>query len=134
MFDLVIDIERYPEFVPGYLKARIVRKGDAMLLVEQNVGFGPLTTTFSSEALYDRPRHIQIRSVEKPFALLEIHWAFQPTPEGCRIAFNADGRLGAGIAARLLQPWIDSLANSVPTAFVRRARAIYGQRAGPGPR
>ena len=46
----MLDIERYPEFVPGYLRAQVLRRGTDTLEVEQSVGVGPATVTFRSHA------------------------------------------------------------------------------------
>jgi len=134
MFDLVVDVERYPEFVPGYREVTIVRREPACLYTLQAVGLGAVQARFHSVAGLERPRRIRIHAEESPFDLLEIEWLFEPVPEGCRINFRADAHLAEGLTARLLQPWFERLAESIPPAFVARARKLYGQRVGPGPR
>lgn len=126
MFELVIDIERYPEFVPGYREARVERREGERLFTSQRVGIGAASVSFHSVATMDRPRAIRIHSVESPFDALDIEWTFEPAPEGCRIGFVARARLADTLPARLIQPWLDRLADFVPPAFVRRARQLYG--------
>lgn len=128
MFDLVADVERYPEFLPGYREARIERREGNRLFVTQRVGVGAAAVQFHSVATVERPHRIHIRSVESPFDTLEIQWQFDAAPEGCRIGFAARARLSDSLPARLLQPWLDRLVDVVPAAFVKRARALYGQR------
>jgi coenzyme Q-binding protein COQ10 len=128
MFDLVVDVERYPEFVPGYREARIDRREGNRLFAVQRVGIGAATVQFHSAATIDRPRSIHIRSVESPFDVLDIEWRFETAPEGCRIGFAARARLSDSLPARLLQPWLDRLTEFVPAAFVKRARFLYGPR------
>ena len=133
MFDLVADVEHYPEFVPGYREAKVDQRSGDILQTSQCIGLGVVNARFHSVATLNRPTCIQIRSMESPFDSLDVEWRFEPAEEGCRVVFRADARLGNGLAARLFQPWVDRLSELVPPAFVARARVLYGHREGPGP-
>ena len=76
LYMLVLDIERYPEFVPGYRQARIVRHEVNALEVEQAVGFGPLGFRFRSRATYTAPSYIEVLASDGPFRRLEVRWEF----------------------------------------------------------
>ncbi|MGE0079889.1 MAG: type II toxin-antitoxin system RatA family toxin [Thiohalomonadaceae bacterium] len=127
MFDLVADIERYPEFVPGYREARALSREAGRLRARQRVGIGVIGASFDSEAELDRPHHIRVRSHERPFHMLAIDWHFEREGAGCCVQCLAEFHLADGLAALALAPWTDLLAHRLTEAFVRRARALYGE-------
>ena len=55
MFDVVADVARYPEFVPGWLEVRVLREEASELLVEQRLGFGAFSSWVRSRATLRRP-------------------------------------------------------------------------------
>lgn len=126
MFDLVADIEKYPQFVPGYREVNMLARDAERLRVRQRVGFGVLSACFDSEAEFDRPRRIRVRSGERPFHLLEIEWHFEPEGSGCWVRFRAEFHLAEGLAARVVAPWFSALNAHLADTFIARARVLYG--------
>ena len=126
MFDLVADVERYPEFVPGYQEVRIREHGENRLVVDQRVRFGPKPAQFSSVASLERPTRIFIRSTDSPFADLEVDWHFHAQEEGCRVDFRAGYALSAPLFNGVLEKWFADHSDRILTAFVHRARSVYG--------
>ena len=88
LFSLVLDIERYPEFVPGYLRAQVLRRGTDTLEVEQSVGVGPATVTFRSQAEFAPLQRIAFHSADGPFHRLAMEWSFARQGSGCRVGFS----------------------------------------------
>lgn len=127
MFDLVIDIERYRNFMPGYRSARIVRRADPVLQVEQTIGLGGMRWTFGSVATLRRPEHILIQSSDGPFRRLDIEWRFLALPAGCRIVFMMAGEFRSPLLERMAGHWIGALGKPVVSAFLREAARRYGQ-------
>lgn len=128
LFQLVLDIERYPEFVPGYRRARIVRHGDDALDVEQTVGFGPATFSFDSTAEFERPSRIFIRATDGPFSRLEVEWRFVEEAGGCRVSAETHYQLH-GLLAPVLAGWLDFLMPRLLDAFAARAAKLYAAKA-----
>src|SRR6201997_4156558 len=98
MFDLVADVERYPQFVPlcHALKIRQRRQngdGTETIVADMTVSFKLVKETFTSEATLDRPgRNINVRYLRGPFANLENRWTFEPRgndkgEEACDVGF-----------------------------------------------
>lgn len=125
MFDLVADIERYPEFVPGYREAHVLSCDAGRLRVRQHIGFGAFSACFDSEAELERPHHICVRSHERPFHRLAIDWYFSREGDGCRVQCQAEFLLADGLTAFALAPWLDLLARHLTAAFIRRAQVLY---------
>lgn len=67
IFDLAADIERYPEYVPLWISARILRREWNTFDVEQVLGYGPMRVTFTSHAVLQRPVRIDVRAPGSPF-------------------------------------------------------------------
>lgn len=127
MFDLAADIERYPEFLPGFLDSRVLRREGERLLVEQRIGAAGLTYRFQSEAVLDRPTRIHVRSGSFPFRRLDEEWRFEPRDGGCLVIFEADYELRSALVQSLLSRFFDDALSRTLGAFVDRAHRLYGR-------
>lgn len=126
MFDLVADVERYPEFVPGYREVRIQGRNGNHLTVEQRVEMGPRTVRFTSVATLERPEHLHIRSTDSPFSELEVDWRFLGTDEGTRVAFRAGYDWTPPVFGSVLERWFRDHSDRILEAFIVRAHTVYG--------
>ncbi len=127
MFDLVADIERYPEFLPEYRAVRVLARTRDGLRVEQVIGLSTLELTLSAVATLRRPEAILVRSHQLLLGELEIRWGFVPTAAGTRVDFRMaltpPSRFASGLVGHLLRK---SAARTLG-AFVERADRIYGR-------
>lgn len=126
MFDLVADVERYPEFLEEYRDARIRARDGDILHVDQVIGFAFIEFKLSAVATLRRPDLIIVRSRQALLGELEIRWGFEPAAAGTlvqfRMALTPPSRFAAGIAGHLLAK---SAARTLD-AFAGRARQVYG--------
>lgn len=125
LFDLVADVERYPEFLPLMRKAVIVGRSENAYETEQTLALGLLEHRFRTRTELDRPHAIRVSSSDRAFSRFEIRWAFTATPEGhCQVDFSLD----FAIRSLLLKPIGDALlapmALTMVDAFVARARKL----------
>lgn len=134
MFDLVADVERYPEFLPGWLMARVERREGNTLHVEQRVGLGALNLRFSSRANLSRPENLEIVGTQGPFRTLLIQWRFAPIPGGCLARFKVGFEMRSALLERLASKLFDHMARSVVGRFERRARQLYGSASSAKPK
>lgn len=123
VFDLVADIERYPEFVPGWAGAQILSREGNRLAVEQTIAVGRFRAHFVSEARLERPEHIVVRSQEGMFKRLEIDWRFIDARGGCELTLNINYRFASRMLDLVAVPLFDHMATQILQAFMRRARA-----------
>jgi coenzyme Q-binding protein COQ10 len=128
VFDLVADIERYPEFVPGYASARILSREGDRLVVEQTIGLSGFRERFVSEARLERPARIVVRSRGKLLQRLEIDWQFAGTGDGCQVTLLMNYRLSSKVLDFALLPLLDLMAEQTLQAFVRRAHEQNSER------
>jgi coenzyme Q-binding protein COQ10 len=124
IFDLVADIERYPEFLYEYREARIHARNGNMLLVDQVIGLPLLNVSLRAEATFNRPDFIVVRARPSTLGNLEVRWAFLPIPGGAHVDFHMaltpSSRLGAGLAEYL----IEKSAARTLQAFAARAAEL----------
>src|SRR5260221_10767837 len=91
LYDLVADIERYPEFLPWCLASRIKSREGNTIRADLVIGFKMIRERFTSTVVLEPPKRIEVAYAEGPFRYLNNHWVFEPTPDGgCRIDFWVD--------------------------------------------
>jgi len=130
MFDLVADVERYPDFVP-FCESIVVRarreEGDTtVLVVDMTVGYKLLRERFSSKVTLDRAA-LTIRAdyIDGPFRSMENMWRFEPAERGCNVTFRIDYEFKSRMLARLMGALFDRVFRTFAHAFERRADALY---------
>jgi coenzyme Q-binding protein COQ10 len=127
LFDLVADVEKYPEFLPWILSSRIVAREGDTVWVDMELGIGPFAQHFGSRGDLDRPRSIDITSTDAPFESLHQRWQFG-VDERSRtvISFSYDFSLRYPLLEMLSAPLLEQAWRTTVDAFHRRAIAIYG--------
>jgi coenzyme Q-binding protein COQ10 len=135
IFDLVVDIESYPRFVPGWRAVRIAtheRKlgGDAnrgRMLVDQQVSEKGLRFRFRTEARYRRPLYLRIATTSAPYRYFMLIWRFAPNGQGgTRVGVHMRYRLRAMPLQHVAERHFNNLFDQVVHAFDREARRRYG--------
>jgi coenzyme Q-binding protein COQ10 len=125
-FDLAADIERYPEFLSGWVWARILKRESDTWCVDQMVGLGPLRLRFTSRAALHRPERIDVTSTEAPFRRFSLSWLVDAVPPaGCRVSVIAEVELRSRILQRMVNQILPAAVDGIITAFEARARRIY---------
>ena len=123
---LVADIERYPEFLPWCVGARIRERRPDLLVADLIIGFRMFRESFTSRVVLDRPRRIDVTYAEGPFRRLNNHWVFEPVPGGCRIDFYVDFEFKSRLMQKLIEVLFSEAVRRMVGAFERRARDLYG--------
>jgi coenzyme Q-binding protein COQ10 len=136
MFDLVADVERYPEFVPlcHALKIRQRKQnsdGTETIVADMTVSFKLVKEVFASEVTLDRPgRKINVRYLRGPFSRLENRWTFEPrSEEACDVGFFIAYEFKSRMLAMLMGTMFDAAFARFSTAFEKRADVVYGKKA-----
>lgn len=128
LYDLVADVERYPEFLPWCLAARMRTRGEAELVADMVIGFKGIREKFTSRVRLDRPNlKIHVSYEEGPFKYLNNHWFFKPTPDGgCVIDFFVDFEFRSRILQKMISLLFNEAVRRMVAAFEARAEALYG--------
>ena len=131
MFDLVADVERYPEFLPLcnglVVRSRKERDGKVLLVADMTVGYKAIRETFSTQVLLNRAeRVIDVKYIDGPFKYLDNRWRFEPTESGgCSVDFFIDYEFKSRILGALMGSMFDRAFRMFTEAFEKRADSIY---------
>jgi len=131
LFDLVADIERYPEFLPWCVGTRIRSRDGNVVVADMIIGYKAFRERFTSRVTLTRPDRIDVEYSEGPFKYLTNHWTFLPEPNGTTIDFFVDFEFRSRILQALIGVVFGEAVRIMVNAFERRAEAIYGKRPGP---
>ena len=131
LFTLVADIERYPEFLPWCVGARIKKREGNLVLADLIIGFRMFRERFTSHVTLDPPGGIDVAYTEGPFRYLTNHWTFTPVEGGCRVGFFVDFEFKSRLLQRLIEVLFNEAVRRMVGAFEKRARDLYGA---PSPR
>jgi coenzyme Q-binding protein COQ10 len=138
LYNLVADVERYPEFLPWCVGARVRRRdqegqGDSareVLIADLVIGFKMVRERYTSRVELNDGR-IDVAYIEGPFKYLNNHWIFNPAADG---GTNLDFSVDFEFRNRLLQSIIGALFNEavkrMVLAFEHRAEALYEKTGG----
>ena len=127
MFEMVADVEKYPEFLPWCVGARIFKREEGAFFADLMIGYKMIRERFTSRVRLDPAnRRIDVRYIEGPFKYLENHWIFREHPEGCLIDFFVDFEFKSRFLQRVIQPFFNEAVKRMVRAFESRAEQLYG--------
>ena len=128
MFDLVADIERYPEFLPWCIGARIRERTESLVVADLIIGFKMIRERFTSRVSLDRDRlTIEVTYADGPFKQMTNRWRFEPTEDGrCRIDFYVAFEFRSAVLQKLIGVLFHEAVRRMVGAFETRARKLYG--------
>jgi coenzyme Q-binding protein COQ10 len=126
LFDLVADVEKYPQFLPWCVQARVRRQSEAESLADMTIGFGPFRESFTSRVRLERPQRIRVSYENGPFRYLKNEWGFVAEPRGCRVDFFVDFELRSRVLQLAIGVVFHEAVRRMVQAFLRRAREVYG--------
>lgn len=127
MFDLVADVDKYPEFLPWVVATRVRRDSDSEMTADMLVGFKALREKFTSKVVKLRPETIHVHYVDGPLRDLDNNWTFRDVGEGaCEIDFCVDFAFKNMMFEALAGQYIDRAFRKMVNAFEERAGQLYG--------
>lgn len=135
MFDLVADVERYPEFLPLCealtVRTRKERDGRTLMVADMTVGYKAIRETFTTQVLLNRDTLIiEVQYIDGPFKYLNNTWTFLPDEAGgagCTVVFFIDYEFKSRILGALMGSMFDRAFRMFSEAFETRAAKIYAQ-------
>jgi len=135
MFDLVADVERYPEFVPLCQALKIRQRtpgpdGTEVVITDMTVSFKLVRESFTTKVTLDRPNlKILVEYLRGPFKNLENRWTFEPKGDDvCDVGFYLSYEFKSRMLAALMGAMFDTAFARFSAAFEKRADVIYGRK------
>ena len=134
MFELVADVERYPEFVPLCHSLKVRQRtpkpdGTEVVVADMTVSFKLVHETFTSRVTLDRPNlKILVEYLKGPFSNLENRWLFEPkSDDACDVGFFLSYEFKSRMLAMLMGTMFNTAFARFAAAFEKRADAVYGK-------
>src|ERR1700730_7496252 len=134
MFDLVADVEHYPEFVPLCQSLRVRKRlqedGKDIIVAEMTVAYKLVRETFTSRVTLDRANlQILVEYLEGPFRRLNNRWSFRPIEErACDVEFYIAYEFRSRTLGMLMGAMFDAAFRRFASAFEERADQVYGKQ------
>jgi len=132
MFDLVADVEQYPQFVPLCEALRVTSRrekaGMEILTADMSVGYKAIKETFTSKVILN-PQALEINAqyLDGPFKYLDNRWRFIDKEEGaCDVVFFIDYEFKSKMLGLVMGAMFETAFQRFTSAFEERANQIYG--------
>lgn len=127
MFDLVNDIESYPQFVPGCVAARVKEQGDDYKVATLDISKAGIRKSFTTRNQLMPPEQIGMQLVDGPFKSLGGGWRFIPlSDDACKIQFELDFEFSNRLLSMAFGKIFKEVTVRMVDAFVQRAKKVYG--------
>ena len=136
MYALVMEIERYPEFLPWCTGCRILQRDGNVWLSEMSVGYKIFRERFKTRVRFVENAEVHVEYIDGPMKHLKNDWIFRPAvpdhlsggsvaPGGCEIDFSIDFEFRSRLLETIAQGFFDRALGRMMDAFEERARALY---------
>jgi ribosome-associated toxin RatA of RatAB toxin-antitoxin module len=127
MFDLVNDIEAYPQYMDGCVGAQILRREGDWLEARLDLSKGGVSQSFVTRNELFAPHTMTLSLIDGPFSHLEGKWQFTPLGEhACKVIFILDFMLKNRLLGVAVGRLFESMVNKQVDALCARAKTIYG--------
>ena len=130
LIDLVLDIEKYPEFVPFCLGSHVYEKkkegSQTLIIADLTIGKGPFKDTYKSDVKFDKENStINVSNIDGPLNHLDNNWKFIETESGTEISFDIDFEIENKFLNVLMSKSFEFGLNKIANAFQKRAEDLY---------
>ena len=133
LIDLVLDIEKYPEFVPFCLGSYIyerINKGDQILIIaDLTIGKGPFKDTYKSDVKYNKKEGIIfVKNIDGPLKYLDNKWQFKSDGNYTEVSFDVDFELKNKFLNIIMTKSFKYGLDKIADAFQKRAEELFNSR------
>ena len=131
LIDLVLDIEKYPEFVPFCLNAKVYeRKNErdlTLIIADLTIGKGPFKDTYKSDVKFNKKSStINVTNIDGPLNHLENIWHFREQKNGTEISFDIDFEIENKFLNIVMTKSFQFGLDKIADAFQKRAEELFG--------
>ncbi len=128
LFDMVADVEKYPEFLPWCAAVRILSRSETEIVADLSVGYKFFRETFRSRVHLVPKTRIDVEYITGPFHHLNNHWTFEASGKGTNINFFIDFEFRNRLFQSATKMVFESAFNQMLSAFEKRAHELYGHK------
>lgn len=129
LYQLVIDVESYPEFLPWCSRASIGEQTDELQVASVSIDAKVKEITFTTRNTLTPHSHIGLQLVEGPFRSLSGEWRFSElSPTASKVELDLEFEFASGALAFAIKPVFQKIAETMLDAFVARANSMGSDR------
>ena len=126
MFDLVAEVDKYPQFMPWCGGASIQSRDEHGMQATITISFAGIRQSFTTRNEHDYPRQITFNLVDGPFSELTGKWEFvELSPDACKVVYTMQYAFANRGLERVVGPVFNRIASSFIDSFTQRAQACY---------
>ena len=129
LIDFVLDIEKYPEFIPFCLASKVYERkneGDKILIIaDLTIGKSPFSDTYKSDVRFNKKNDtINVTNIDGPLKQLQNNWKFVETDNTTEVYFDVDFEIKNKFLNLLMEKSFEYGLNKIADAFQKRAETI----------
>lgn len=129
LYELVLDVENYPDFLPWCKSCKVISESKDEILAEMRIGFKFFTETFMSRVTFTQDQLIEVQYLDGPFKHLKNQWKFIPQTENgvtfTIVDFSIDFEFKSRLLQGLVQGVFSEAVQKMVRAFETRAQQLY---------
>ena len=130
LIDLVLDIEKYPTFIPYCLDSKVYEKkeqGSLLLIIaDLTIGKGPFKDTYKSDVRYNKKKDsIYVTNLDGPLKHLENNWYFKQVDDITEVFFEVDFELKNKFLNTVMRTSFQYGLDKIADAFQKRAENLF---------
>jgi ribosome-associated toxin RatA of RatAB toxin-antitoxin module len=127
LFELVNDVEAYPQYMDGCVGARVLHREEQLIEARLDLARGGISQSFSTRNRMTGFEQISLELLEGPFDYFEGRWNFKALGEAaCKISLNLEFRVNSAILGAAAGRLLDRVTGNLVDAVGRRAQQLYG--------
>ena len=132
LIDLVLDIEKYPEFVPFCVSAKVYEKKEKsnllLIIADLTIGKGPFKDTYKSDVKYNKKEDaIFVTNLDGPLKHLENTWHFKEKNNITEVSFEVDFELKNEFLNIVMTKSFQFALDKIAEAFQKRADNLFNK-------
>ena len=128
MFDLVADVEKYPEFMPWCGGAQVLARDEDGMQASIVISFAGLKQKFTTLNKHEPPTLITLQLVDGPFSALTGRWEFHAlAQDACKVLYTMEYAFSSRMLEKVVGPVFNRIASSFIDSFTQRAQTRYGE-------
>jgi ribosome-associated toxin RatA of RatAB toxin-antitoxin module len=134
MYELVVAIPDYPQFLPWCDRAEVLEQHDGGVTARLGLAYAGVRHSFTTRNEHHAAKAVVVRLVDGPFSLLEGDWLFKPIGKpkvdraACKVELDLRYAFASPALEAVVSPVFDRVANTLVDSFVQRAESVYGPR------
>jgi coenzyme Q-binding protein COQ10 len=129
LIDFVLDIEKYPEFIPFCLASKVYERNEErdkiLIIADLTIGKGPFRDTYKSDVRFNKKNDtINVTNIDGPLKHLKNNWKFVETDSATEVYFDVDFEIKNKFLNLLMEKSFEYGLNKIADAFQKRAETI----------